>query len=95
MKKAMIYTWKLSLWIFSLFTIMMLISYFNNYLQTSGFFGDTYLGPNHKCEGGDCDWDWGARHYWYLWMGVFLFIIQIIRIFIWSGNYWKHELNRR
>jgi len=34
----------------------------------------------------DAEWHWGYRHWLWLFMGIFLFIIQVVRIIIFINN---------
>lgn len=68
MKKAMNYTLHLGIFIILLFSLMIGMTYFNDWLQNTGFFGDKLL--DHPANYGMCDsnYDWGIRHYYYAWM---------------------------
>jgi hypothetical protein len=82
MKKAIKFTYLLALWVLGLCLFGMFYTYFNQYLSTTGFFGDWI---------DDTLWDkhqWGVRHYWYFWMCTLLFILSIIRCIIWCWHYW-------
>lgn len=45
------------------------------------FFGDTPFNDGRLGEM-DYNWKWGARHYWYFWMMVFLSILTIVDTFM-------------
>ncbi len=107
MKKASKFTVYLSIWIVCLFSTGMFMTYANDYLQESGFFGDVKTGIVKKWDyyaknytlvqdtNGQIDiyYRWGDRHYWYYWMCIFLFIISLARIVIWGYYYWEKEIN--
>lgn len=86
----------LSCWVVAIFTIAMFLTFFSEYLQSSGFFGDKPFVP-YTSEYGfqktklggvmDNAYYWGARHYWYFWMCVILFILSIVRVVLWSVDY--------
>lgn len=90
MKKALRFTVWLGVYLIALFTFGMFSTFLNERIQASGFFGDTaniplaYIGidPGHT---------WGARHYWYFWLCVLLFILMLVRIIIWSYFYWEEK----
>jgi hypothetical protein len=61
--------------------------------QLRDFFGDTscegktyewYGSTREGCPGSsfgiDEDWQWGARHYWYAWLMVFLFVLSVVNV---------------
>jgi hypothetical protein len=77
------YFTKLSLQVVILFAIAIVYSFLTQYLQSSGFFGDTLL-PLDKQGAHEVDsaWDWGTRHYLFFWMSILLFIIQLVRIIV-------------
>lgn len=58
-----------------LFGVGMMVTFITPHMRE--FFGDV---PNvsKKDFGVDSAWDWGARHYWYFWLMVFLFILSLI-----------------
>jgi hypothetical protein len=97
MKKATNFTFYLALWIVLLFCTGMFMTFVNDALQASGFFGDKpfVYSPEYKYMLGDgcidTTWTWGARHYWYHLMCVCLFILSIVRIVIWSNWYWSDK----
>lgn len=62
-----------------LMVIGMLLTYVPDYLRP--FFGDT-LCPDGWCGGIDVKWDWGARHYWYFWGVVSLFILSLVNFIV-------------
>lgn len=60
----------------------MLCTFIPDHLRV--FFGDT-ANISGKCNSEfkiDCNWIWGARHYWYAWMMVLLFITSLLNIII-------------
>jgi uncharacterized protein YjeT (DUF2065 family) len=62
-------------------TIGMLMTFIPEHLRD--FFGDTIdTSDNPFRDKGTVYWNWGARHYWYYWMMVFLFILSIINFFM-------------
>ncbi len=92
--KGIKYTTYLALWVVALFTGAMVVTYFSDFLQSSGFFGDVKLAAPDKSISEfsvDVWYDWGARHYWYYWMCFLLFVISIIRIVFWSIAYWDDD----
>jgi H+/Cl- antiporter ClcA len=96
MFRAVKFTYLLALYITFLFCGGMMLTFFNDWLQSTGFFGDELC--KHKHIGGygvvgaiDDEYHWGARHYWYWWLCFILFILSCIRIFIWAVYYWEPE----
>lgn len=91
MRKPVKFTYILSLWVIGLFTLGMFMTFFNEWLQNTGFFGDVLLKTVRNTSNDvvtiDVMHDWGARHYWYWWMCVMLFILSVVRIFVWGANY--------
>ena len=60
-----------------LFSIGMVMTYVRPLLRP--FFGDVYVGKKQYTDFGINDgYDWGAAHYWFFWMCVFLFILSLI-----------------
>ena len=68
-----------------------LLGMFHTFLpeQLSGFFGDVYIEEyqevriewgNEKTFVIESHWDWGARHYWYQVMMVFLYLLSLTNI---------------
>lgn len=91
MKKATKFTFYLSLWVIGLCTIGMFMTFASDFIQSSGFFGDVKRSvPNNETTIDEW-YDWGARHYWYFWMCVFLFFISVVRIVMWINHYWEKE----
>ncbi len=90
-KKFSLFTFYLGLWIVALFTICILFSYITEYLQSSGFFGDTLLSTPDRDSNIDEMHKWGIRHIWFQVMCVFLFIVSIIRIGGWALYYWDGD----
>lgn len=81
-----------------LFVTVMMMTFFSDYLQSSGFFGDrTFVyretgGWSPSCDGQfDTTMTWGARHYWYSWMCAILFLLSILRIIMWADEYWTNK----
>lgn len=102
MSKATKFTMYLAGFIILLFTTGMLMTFANDALQASGFFGDKVFVPYKKGIGEymyevkedgqvDTGFTWGARHYWYHVMCVLLFILSIARIVIWVNFYWSEK----
>lgn len=94
MKKATMFTIYLGLYIIALFSVGIAFTYINDWLQLSGFFGDTLTKPDILPIGYvaiDKNYEWGARHYWYFWMCVLLFILSVIRIIMWAFWYWEDK----
>ena len=56
----------------------MAITFITPELRT--FFGDVYVPNGISDEGIDKYWDWGARHYWYFWTMIFLFLLSLINV---------------
>lgn len=73
--------------IFILGALAMGWTYLTQFIQSTGFFGDTftptYLHPD--------DWDWGWRHYIWAFMGGVLLVVGIIRQFVWGDWYWTQK----
>ena len=88
MKKIIKFTTQLSLQIILLSIIGILGSYFSDYLSTTGFFNDTI---SEKADEFGSFTRWGARHMWYFWTVLVLFLIQIFRIMYWVGSYLSEE----
>lgn len=68
-----------------LFTIGSLMTFVPDHLRA--FFGDTV----HVCDTGwhshgffgiDKSYEWGARHYWYFWMMVLLFLLSLVNVIV-------------
>jgi hypothetical protein len=91
MKRELLYTIYLSLWIVLLCSFGMLMTFVSDYLQSSGFFGDIEVAPNYRDI--DPGWEWGARHYWYFWMCFFLVMTSVARIITWSITYFIPQDN--
>lgn len=51
--------------------------------QLREFFGDVSMNTESSI---DPNWAWGARHYWYAWMCVFLFILAMVNVIIGMVN---------
>jgi hypothetical protein len=62
-------------------------SYLTELIETTKFFGDTYIKK--------FSWDtelyheWGWRHYVWNTMGIVLVGVSIVRIVVWGDWYWK------
>jgi len=99
MKKELKFTIYLGIYIVALFSIGITFTFINDSLQDTGFFGDVLVKPYKTFYGGlitqsgaiDTDYVWGARHYWYFWMCVLLFILSVARIAIWCNWYWSDK----
>lgn len=66
-----------------LFLLGMMFSFLPNELR--GFFGDIpHICKDSYCShsGIDDSFDWGARHYWYFWMMICLFILSLINFIV-------------
>lgn len=87
------FTVYLALWTVLVCTIGMLMTFVNDAIQQSGFFQDKKLSYplTVTAFGQDVYHEWGARHYWYAWMCVALFIIMIVRIVMWANHYWDNK----
>ena len=100
MKKAAKFTIYLGFYIVALFSIGIAFTFINDALQTSGFFGDTLFKPYTTSYGSlidstgaiDGKHEWGARHYWYFWMCILLFILSVARIIMWCAWYWDKKV---
>lgn len=101
MKRELKYITQLGLYITALFVAGMLMTFVNDWIQASGFFGDTKFIPHPSAwnkdyiitEDGaiDTEYVWGARHYWYFWLCFILFMLSLVRIAVWSYGYWNTE----
>ncbi len=84
---------RLTLQIMSIFIVAMLVSLIPDYLHT--FFYDRYctgivkgLDKFVQCDEGfhtgrepqSAMWHWGYRHCIWFWMGIVIFIVQVIRV---------------
>lgn len=78
----------LALWVICLFTFAMFATYFSEWLQSSGFFGDIQCVYNNFYAF-DNTHIWGARHVYYIIMCILLFLISCARIITWSFKYWE------
>jgi len=90
-----------------LFSVGMMSTVASDIIQDTGFFGDTIHVCGDDCfvtwdgvtksrcvnrsDPFDKDYDWGARHYWYFWMCVFLFITALINVIIGIVNVINRE----
>lgn len=88
MKKAITFWAWLTLQIAILMIVGMMMTYVNDALQKSGFFGDTHLSVKSSDDNIDSWYTWGNRHYWYFWLMIILFILSLIRIGIWIQWFW-------
>lgn len=95
MKKAIKFTYYLALWISALFILAMLMTYFSEWLQATGFFGDIPQTLNGHSDEMDPAHKWGTRHYWYFALCFCLFLLSLIRICIWGCYYWEEEINNQ
>lgn len=94
MKKGLKFWWMLTGQIVLLFVGGMLMTFVNDYLQSTGFFGDTLRTTKVRDPMGlniDTAYDWGQRHYWYFWMMVVVFILSAIRIYMWAEWFWSDK----
>lgn len=85
------YTLWLAPWIILLCSAGMTMTFINDALQSTGFFGDVKTDIHLTTQFIDRGYEWGNRHYWYWWMCVALFLLNIIRISIWSDNYFNTD----
>jgi len=85
----------IALRIIILFTSASLATYLPEQLRE--YFGDTKVVPHKEMlyvteylvtTDGEIDiyWNWGARHYWYFWMMILLFILSVINVIVSIGN---------
>ena len=93
MKKAMRFTIWLGLFIVILFSVGMMMTYVNDAIQETGFFGDVKRIKSTPFAEDfiDNEYEWGARHYWYFWMCVLLWVLGVVRVVIWANYYWEDE----
>jgi hypothetical protein len=93
MKKATKFTIYLAMWIVLIFGIGIVMTFVNDAIQLTGFFGDT---PCTEKFGGcgiiDSEHSWGARHYWYFWGCVLLFMLTVARCVLWCVYYWDRKI---
>jgi len=89
MKKGIKFTTGLTLQILLLGTIGFFGTFFSDYLESVGWFADTLT---DRIRGGKPYIEWGARHCWYVWTLVFVVLIQIVRIIMWSIGFWIKEV---
>ena len=88
MKKAIKFTYLLAIWIICIGTVGLFYTYINDYLNSIDFFGDTKTYP----YGGTYLYtEWGARHYWYYWICLCLFLLSVVRMIVWAYYYWVKE----
>lgn len=78
-------------WVILLFVSGMFFSIIPDYIR--GFLQDVQHISSNKCYEGltsyyenEAHWHWGYRHYLFAFLGIVLFFINIIRIFIWVNN---------
>ena len=62
-----------------LFGTGMLMTLATPYMRN--FFGDTVCQDVYR-YGYDKNWNWGAVHYWYFWLMIFLFILSLINYIV-------------
>lgn len=60
-----------------LFSVAIFMSFIPEHLRD--FFGDTLV-PVNEQFGLDPEYNWGARHYWYFWLMVLLFVLPIVNL---------------
>lgn len=89
MRRAVIFTYKLALWVIALCLSAMAFTYLTEYMQSSGFFGDRSIYQSNDTI--DMNHKWGTRHYWWQFMCILLFLISILRIIVWVVWYWNDE----
>lgn len=61
-----------------LFGVGMLMTFATPHMRE--FFGDTRFikTPTNYYDPIDSGWIWGARHYWYIWLMILLFVLSLI-----------------
>lgn len=94
MKRAIKFTYLLATWITALFLFSMFATYFNDWIQSTGFFGDTPRNPDevrYAASNIDVNHNWGSRHYWYFFLCIILWALSAIRIAIWGFWYWDEQ----
>jgi len=96
MKKHLSFWWRLTAQITIVFFIGMMMTFVNDLIQCTGFFGDILLSrPKENDFMVDEMHEWGARHYWYFWLMVILFILSLVRIVLWINWFWSKENKKR
>mgnify|MGYP000986510354 CR=1 FL=1 len=95
MKKIIVFLSWLSLYVVILCVGGMLCTFLNDAIQASNFFGDVAGHVERDGINIDSDHIWGARHYWYFWMCVALFIISVIRIVAWMDWFWSEDNKKK
>lgn len=93
MKKTIRFWWLLILQVIALFVGGMLVTYFSDWLQATGFFDDKPCEDRWGigCGMVDKKFEWGARHYLYFWMMVALFVLSVVRIWMWGDWFWSYN----
>lgn len=89
MKKASTFTILLAIWIILIFGMGIGMTFVNDAIQETGFFGDTLCTSKFgACGMVDTNHEWGTRHYWYFWGCLLLFLLTVARCIMWSAYYW-------
>lgn len=78
----------LSLQVILLCVIGMGGTFFGDYLNSMNWFGDYYVDGWNNTK----VLKWGARHYWYNWGLATLTILQLVRMLLWSIEYWNKSV---
>ncbi len=84
MRRLIKFTTQLSFQILILGLIGFFGTYISDYLEHTKWFGD-FKGRRGL--------EWGARHYWYIWIVSILVFIQIVRIIIWCIAFWDKQIS--
>ena len=90
----MLFIFYLALQIILLFGLAFVFTWVNEIVAKTGIFGDTYTGKINDSAIKD-GIDWGARHYYYFWCCVILWIVSLIRIIMWADWYWLSAYGRQ
>jgi len=91
MKKAIRFTTGLTLQVILLGAIGFFGTFFSDYLDSIGWFGDVLT---DKIRSGEQYVEWGARHLWYVCTLIIVVLIQITRIIMWSIAFWDEETKK-
>lgn len=94
MKKIIKFTTGLTFQILLLSAIGMIGTFLSDYLVDLNWFND-YTEISNKYSKPFEDDIWGARHYWYNITVSVLFVIQGIRIVLWSFAYWSTDFQEQ
>jgi len=91
MKKAIKFTTGLTLQIILIGAIGFFGTFFSDYLESIGWFGDVLT---DRIRGGEPYIEWGARHNWYVCTLVIVFLVQVARLVMWSIAFWDEEFKK-